>query len=157
MKVEEKIAGMGISLPQPPQSGGVYIPVREFGQNLLYASGFGPAVDGLDPIIGKVGREVTLEQGQEAARRCALNLLAALKAAAGDLDRIKRVVKLLVFVASDDEFYQQPQVGNGASQLLVDIFGEEIGLAARSAVGMNVLPGNIPVEVEALVELKDAE
>lgn len=157
MKVEEKIAGMGISLPQPPQRGGVYIPVREFGQNLLYASGFGPAVDGLDPIIGKVGREVTLEQGQEAARRCALNLLAALKAAAGDLDRIKRVVKLLVFVASDDEFYQQPQVGNGASQLLVDIFGEEIGLAARSAVGMNVLPGNIPVEVEALVELKDAE
>ena len=89
--------------------------------------------------------------------RCTLNLLSALKALVGDLDRVKRIVKLLVFVASDDEFYQQPQVANGASQLFVDLFGEEVGLAARSAVGMNVLPGNIPVEVEAVIELKDAE
>ena len=155
MKVEEKIAGM--ALPKPPQRGGVYLPVREFGCNLFYASGFGPAMEGVEPVLGKLGREVTLEQGQEAARLCTLNLLSALKAAVGDLDRVKRIVKLLVFVASDDDFYFQPQVANGASQLLVDAFGEEAGLAARSAVGMNVLPGNIPVEVEALIELKDAQ
>ena len=149
MKVEAKLESMGYKLPAPPARGGVYTPIREFGANLLYASGFGPAIEGVESIIGKVGKEVT--------RRCTLNLLSALKALVGDLDRVKRIVKLLVFVASDDEFYQQPQVANGASQLFVDLFGEEAGLAARSAIGMNVLPGNIPVEVEAVIELKDAE
>ncbi len=157
MKVEAKIESMGLKLPEPPQRGGVYTPIREFGDRFLYASGFGPAMDGVEPVLGKLGREVTLEQGQEAARLCTLNLLSALKAAIGDLDRVKRIVKLLVFVASDDNFYMQPQTANGASQLFVDIFGEETGLAARSAVGMNVLPGNIPVEVEAVIELKTAE
>ena len=157
MKVEAKLESMGYKLPAPPARGGVYTPIREFGDNLLDASGFGPAIEGVEPIIGKVGKEVTLEDGQEVARRCTLNLLSALKALVGDLDRVKRIVKLLVFVASDDEFYQQPQVANGASQLFVDLFGEEAGLAARSAIGMNVLPGNIPVEVEAVIELKDAE
>lgn len=155
MKVENRIAEMGLTLPQPPQRGGVYIPIKEFGDKFLYASGFGPSINGETSILGKLGKDVTLEQGQEAARMCALNLLSALKTAIGDLDRIKCIVKILVFVASDDDFYLQPQVANGASQLLVDILGEESGLAARSAVGMNVLPGNIPVEVEALVELKD--
>ena len=157
MKVEAKLESMGYKLPAPPARGGVYTPIREFGDNLLSASGFGPAIEGVEPIIGKVGKEVTLEDGQEVARRCTLNLLSALKALVGDLDRVKRIVKLLVFVASDDEFYQQPQVANGASQLFVDLFGVEAGLAARSAIGMNVLPGNIPVEVEAVIELKDAE
>ena len=157
MKVEAKLESMGYKFPAPPARGGIYTPIREFGDNLLYASGFGPAMEGVEPIIGKVGREVTLEEGQEVARRCTLNLLSALKALVGDLDRVKSIVKLLVFVASDDEFYQQPQVANGASQLFVDAFGEEAGLAARSAIGMNVLPGNIPVEVEAVIELKDAE
>lgn len=157
MKVEMKLESMGLTLPEPPQRGGVYTPIREFGSGLLYASGFGPAIKDVAPVFGKLGRDVTLEQGQEIARRCTLNLLSALKAAAGDLDRVKRIVKLLVFVASDDEFYQQPQVANGASQLLVDVFGEEAGLAARSAIGVNVLPGNIPVEIEAVIELKDAE
>ena len=155
MKVEERIAALGLTLPEPPQRGGVYTPVRPFGDKLLYASGFGPAVKGVEPVLGKLGREVTLEQGQEAARLCALNLLAALKAQIGDLDRVKQIVKVLAFVASDDEFSMKPQVANGDSELFVQIFDEEAGLAARSAVGMNVLPGNIPVEVEALIELKD--
>ena len=155
MKVEAKLESMGYKLPAPPARGGIYTPIREFGDNLLYA--FGPAMEGVEPIIGKVGKDVTLEEGQEVARRCTLNLLSALKALVGDLDRVKSIVKLLVFVASDDAFYQQPQVANGASQLFVDAFGEEAGLAARSAIGMNVLPGNIPVEVEAVIELKDAE
>ena len=153
MKVETKLESLGFTLPEPPQRGGVYTPVREFGNGLLYASGFGPAIKGVTPVLGKLGQSVTLEQGQEVARCCTLNLLSALKAVAGDLDRVKRIVKLLVFVASDNDFYQQPQ----ASQLLVDIFGEEVGLAARSAIGVNVLPGNIPVEIEAVIELKDAE
>ena len=157
MKVETKLESLGFTLPEPPQRGGVYTPVREFGNGLLYASGFGPAIKGVTPVLGKLGQSVTLEQGQEVARCCTLNLLSALKAVAGDLDRVKRIVKLLVFVASDNDFYQQPQVANGASQLLVDIFGEEVGLAARSAIGVNVLPGNIPVEIEAVIELKDAK
>ena len=117
--------------------------------------GFGPATEGIEVPSGKLGKEITLEQGQEIARLCMLNLLAALKNTVGSFDKVKRFVKLLVFVASDDEFYQQPQVANGASQLLADLFGEEAGLAARSAIGVNVLPGNIPVEIEALIELND--
>ncbi len=154
MTFEENLERLGLTLPPAPPRGGVYTPIQDFGENLLYASGFGPAIDGLTPILGKVGKEVSLEDAQEAARRCTLNLLAALKAKIGDLSRVKRIVKLLVFVASDDEFYDQPQAANGASRLFVELFGEEVGLAARSAVGMNVLPGNIPVEVEAVIELK---
>lgn len=157
MKRELILQDRGLKLPAPPPRGGVYTPVRAFGENLLYASGFGPAMEGAVPVLGKLGREVTVEQGREAARCCTLNMLAAVKAVAGDLDRVERIVKLLVFVASDDDFYWQPQVANGASQLLVDVFGEEAGLAARSAVGMNVLPGNIPVEIEAVIELRKAE
>ena len=157
MNIEAKMKAMGLALPTPPQRGGVYTPMQEFGSGFLYASGIGPACESKEPALGKLGREVTLEQGQQAARDCMLNLLAALKAAAGSLDRVKRFVKLLVFVASDDGFYSQPQVANGASQLLVDIFGEEAGLAARSAIGVNVLPGNIPVEIEAIIELKEGE
>ena len=154
MKVETKLESLGFTLPEPPQRGGVYTPVREFGNGLLYASGFGPAIKGVTPVLGKLGQSVTLEQGQEVARCCTLNLLSALKAVAGDLDRVKRIVKLLVFVASDNDFYQQPQVANGATKLLQDVFGDEIGLPTRSAVGMNVLPGNIAVEIEALVSYK---
>ncbi len=155
MNTEQKLEQMGYTLPAPPAKGGVYTPIKLFGTNLAYASGFGPAAENVVVPSGKLGKEVTLEQGQEAARLCLLNLLAALKNTVGSLDRVKRFVKLLVFVASDDEFYQQPQVANGASQLLADLFGEEAGLAARSAIGVNVLPGNIPIEIEALIELNE--
>lgn len=94
------------------------------------------------------------EEAYEAARNCALNMLAALRRDIGSLDNICSFVKLLVFVASEDEFYDQPDVANGATDLLAQIFGEKAGLPARTAIGVNVLPGNIPVEIEALIEVK---
>ncbi len=148
--VYEKMNELGIQLPPPPPAGGIYTPVVEFTTNLLYCSGCGP---GNFAPLGKVGRDVTLEQAQEASRKCILNLLTNLEVKIGDLNKIKRFVKVLAFVASDNNFTQQPQVINGGSQLLVDIFGDAIGKPARSAIGVNVLPGNIPVEIEVLVEI----
>ena len=101
-----------------------------------------------------VGKDLTLEQGQLAARNCMLNLLANLQDKIGDLNKIKRFVKVLAFVNSADDFYMQPQVVNGGSELIRDLYGEENGLPARSAIASNALPGNIAVEIEVLVELK---
>jgi enamine deaminase RidA (YjgF/YER057c/UK114 family) len=153
LNLEKALAQYGLSMPNPPARGGVYEPVKEFGANLYYLSGCGPVFNGEQRFTGKLGVEFTVEQGQEAARYCILNLLANLKAGIGELDRVKRIVKMLCFVAGADTFYDQPQVANGGSQLLVDIFGGERGRCARSAVGMNALPGNIPVEIELLVEI----
>ena len=154
MNVYENMEKLGIQILEPTPLGGIYSPVRPFGDKLIYTSGTGGANAIDKDITGKLGKDLTLEQGQEMARRCALNIISNLHHAIGDLNQIKCFVKLLAFVASDDEFYQQPQVVNGASQLIRDIFGEEIGMPARSAVGVNVLPGNIPVEIEAIVELR---
>lgn len=155
MDVYEKMNELGIQLPKPPAPMGVYTPVKEFGANLAYTSGMGCAIAGGPVYQGKVGQELTLEQGQAAARCCMLNVLSALEKQTGDLRKVKRVVKVLAFVASAPDFFDQPKVINAASQLLVDLFGEEAGKAARSAIGTNVLPGNIPVEIEALFELAD--
>lgn len=144
----------GITLPQPPARGGVYTPVQRFGEKFVYCSGCGPALDGGEPILGHLGRDLSLEKGQQAAYNCVLNLLANLNAELGDLNRIKRFVKVLAFVNCADDFAQQPQVVNGGSRLLVELFGEETGCPARTAVGVNALPGGIAVEIEALVELK---
>ncbi len=152
--VEKNLLEKGITIPEPAAKGGLYRPCREFGENLAYVSGCGCSVGGV-PVAGKLGIDFTVEEGQLHARNSMLNVLAALKAEIGDLSRVKRVVKILVFVASADDFYQQPQVANGASQLLVDVFGEKAGLPTRSAVGVNVLPGNLPVEIEAIFELRD--
>ncbi|MDR1971007.1 MAG: RidA family protein [Treponema sp.] len=152
LNLEKALAKYGLTMPNPPARGGIYEPVKEFGDNLYYLSGCGPAFNGEQRFSGKLGAPFTVEQGQEAARYCVLNLLANLEAAIGDLDKVKRIVKMLCFVAGADTFYDQPQVANGGSQLLVDIFGEDRGRCARSAVGMNALPGNIPVEIELLVE-----
>ena len=154
MLIEEKLKIRGLILPQPPKSGGIYTPIREFGGHFAYASGFGPANGDKAILLGKLGKELSVEEGREMARYCILNMLAAFKHAYGDFERIKRFVKLLVFVSSENTFYEQPQVANGASGLITELFGEEAGLAARSAIGVNVLPGNIPVEIEALIELK---
>jgi enamine deaminase RidA (YjgF/YER057c/UK114 family) len=143
----------GLSMPEPPAKGGIYEPVKEFGGNFCYLSGCGPVINGEQLYRGKLGAEYTVEEGQAAARYCVLNLLANLEAKIGDLRRVKRIVKMLCFVAGTDTFYEQPQVANGGSQLLEDIFGLEAGRCSRSAVGMNALPGNIPVEIELLVEL----
>lgn len=141
-----------IVLPEPPAKGGVYTPVQEFGSNMLYCSGCGPDLGGGNTVRGKVGRDLSLEEGQKAAFNCMLNLLANLHAKLGDLNRIKRFVKVLAFVNCTDDFEQQPQVVNGGSNLLVELFGSEKGLPARSAIGTNALPGNIACEIEVLVE-----
>lgn len=152
MNVNEIMAQKNITLPEPPPKGGVYAPCKISG-NMAYVSGCGCIIGDM-VAAGKLGRDYTLEQGQQFARNCLLNVLAVLKRELGDLARVRSVVKLLVFVASDDEFYQQPQVANGASELLGELFGQEIGIPARSAIGVNVLPGNLPVEIEAIFEFE---
>lgn len=154
MDVYANMKQFGITLPTPPAKGGVYSPVKLFGDRLAYVSGCGPLMDGRTAKTGKLGHDLTVEEGQLEAEACALNALAALEHAIGDLNRIKCVVKLLVFVASDPRFFKQPAVANGCSRLLVRLFGDEAGCAARSAIGMAVLPDDISVEVEMLVELK---
>ena len=124
---------------------------KKFGGNLFYVSGCGPVIDG--PVTGRLGKEVTVEQGQVYARACMLNVLAALEKAVGDLRRVKSAVKITTFVQSADDFHEQPAVANGGTQLLLELWGEEAGLPSRSAIGVNALPGNIPVETEALFEV----
>lgn len=150
--VNDKLKELGVVLPAPPQKGGIYTPVQEFGANLLYCSGCGPALADGTTVTGKLGKDVSIEQGQKAAYNCVLNLLANLQQQLGDLNRIQKFVKVLAFVQSTDNFGEQPLVVNGGSQLLLDVFGPEKGLPARSAIGTNALPGNIACEIECLVE-----
>lgn len=155
MNVYARIQDLGLKILAPTPKGGIYAPVVTFADDkLLYVSGTGDGNAERPGSRGKLGREVALEQGQIMARQCAFNIVSNLHHALGDLHRIRRFVKMLVFVASSDNFYQQPQVANGASQLLVDLFGEEAGLPARSAIGVNVLPGDLPVEIELMLELR---
>jgi enamine deaminase RidA (YjgF/YER057c/UK114 family) len=155
MKVEEKLKEMGLELPAQPRPVANYVGAVQTG-SLVFVSGHGPRGFGLDAYLGKVGRDLTTQQGYEAARGCMLNCLASLKAAIGDLDRVQRIVKLLGMVNCTEDFYEQPQVINGASDLLVELFGER-GRHARSAVGMQSLPGSsagsIAVEIEMIVEI----
>lgn len=153
MNIYDKLKELGIKLPKPATVGGVYVPVRQSG-NLLFVSGQGPSIDGKSLYIGKVGKDLTIKEGQEAAKICILNMLSALEAYLGDLNRIEGVIKVLALVASAQGFGQQPAVVNAASQLLVDVFGEK-GWHARSAMGTSELPGDIPIEIEAIFELKD--
>lgn len=150
--VYQRLEELGYSLPPLPPKGGVYKPVKQVG-NLLYVSGQGATLGGVPHITGKLGAGCTVEQGQEAARLCALNALSTLHAFLQDLNRIKGVVKILGFVASAEGFCQQPKVMDGCSVLLQELFGEE-GVASRSAIGVNELPGGIACEVEFLFELK---
>ncbi|MEV6563097.1 RidA family protein [Streptomyces kronopolitis] len=149
--VEEKIAALGLKLPQvvPPLAS--YQPAVRSGA-YVHTSGQLPMVDGALPATGKVGAEVSAEQAKELAATCALNALAAVKSVVGDLDRIQRVVKVVGFVASAPDFTGQPGVLNGASELLGEILGDK-GVHARSAVGVAVLPLDSPVEVEIQVEI----
>lgn len=150
MDIYEKLKELGLKLPPAPAKGGVYSPCKRFGENLVYISGCGPAIDGKS-ALGKLGAEISIEEGQRCARDCMLNVLAVLEAEVGDLNRVQQPVKILTFVAGTDSFYSQPQVANGGSELLQALFGD---VPSRSAIGVNALPGNIPVETEALFELK---
>ena len=150
--IENRIEALGITLPESPQPIANYVPTVQTG-NLLFVAGLGPAArgDGSTPS-GKVGKDLTLDEGYEAARLVGINLLSRLKSSLGDLDRVERIVKLLSMVNCTPEFNQQPQVANGCSDLLVEVFGEK-GRHARSAVGMASLPNDIPVEIEMIVEI----
>lgn len=151
MCVYENLKSLNLSLPEPPPLGGIYVPVKQIG-NLLYTSGQGPIVGNKPIMVGKLGSERTIEEGQKAARICILNTLSVLHHYLGDLNKIKNVVKLLGFVSSAPGFNDQPKVINGGSELLIDLFGDA-GKHARSAVGANELPGNISVEIETIFEI----
>ena len=153
MSILTQLSALGLKLPPPAPRGGLYQPVLQQG-TLLYVSGQGPTREGVPVLTGRLG-SLTIAEGQEAARICALNALSAVQAYLGDLDRLERVVKILGFVASDDDFHEQPQVINGCSELLRDLLGETRGVGARSAIGVNALPGNIPVEIEFVFEVRD--
>ncbi|MDR2537090.1 MAG: RidA family protein [Treponema sp.] len=157
MNVYEQMKALGIQLPPVPVKGGVYAPAKRFGKGLVYISGCGPAIS--DPVKGlpkgKLGKDFDLTQGQQIAKACMLNVLAVLEANIGDLRKVKNCVKITTFVASADDFFEQPAVANGGSQLLIDLFGPSAGAPSRSAIGVNALPGNIPVETEALFEIDE--
>ena len=150
MSVEQKLAELGLTLPNVATPAGAYVPAVISG-NLVFTAGQIPLVDGTLMATGKVGQEISPEFAKEIAQRCALNALAAVKSVLGDLARVKRVVKVVGFVASTPEFTGQPGVLNGASELLGQVFGDA-GLHARSAVGVASLPLDAPVEVELIVE-----
>jgi enamine deaminase RidA (YjgF/YER057c/UK114 family) len=147
---EANLKKNNIVLPKPPTPVANYVTAVRVG-NLLFLSGHGPAPN---TPAGKVGKELTLEQGYQAARATGLNLLATTRAALGSLDRVARVVKVLGMVNSAPGFVQQPRVINGFSDLMVEVFGEAVGKHARSAVGMAELPDNIPVEIEMILEVR---
>jgi enamine deaminase RidA (YjgF/YER057c/UK114 family) len=151
--VESRLAELGLTVPDVVPPVAAYVPAVRTG-NYVYTSGQLPMVAGAMPATGKVGGEVTPEQGKELAQACALNAIAAVKSIIGDLDKVVRVVKVVGFVASVPEFTGQPQVVNGASELLGKAFGDA-GIHARSAVGVVALPLDAPVEVEIVVEVAD--
>ena len=150
MTIEQKLAELGLELPNVATPAGAYVPAVISG-NLVFTAGQIPLVDGVLMANCKVGNEISPEFAKEIAQRCALNALAAIKSVLGDLNRVKRVVKVVGFVASTPEFTGQPGVLNGASELLGKVFGDA-GLHARSAVGVASLPLDAPVEVELIVE-----
>lgn len=153
MSAEERLTKLGIELPPAPKPMGLYKPIVVVG-NVAYLSGHGPLKSDGTLIVGRLGDNMTIEQGQAAARQTAMAMLASLKFALGTLDRVTRVVKLLGLVRCTDAFDQQPQVINGASQLFADVFGPDLGIGARSALGTNSLPGGIATEIEGIFEIK---
>ncbi|BAS28052.1 RidA family protein [Limnochorda pilosa] len=152
MAVEARLQEMGLRLPEAPAPMAAYVPAVRAG-NLVFISGQGPIRDGQPAYRGKVGSDLKEEDGREAARLAILNALAVLKAEVGDLERVRRIVKLLGWVNSAPGFERQPFVINGASELLEHLFGER-GRHARSAVAANELPFGIPVEIEMIAEVE---
>jgi len=150
--IEEKINELGYTLPETAKPLAAYIPAIRTGE-FVYTSGQVPLVDGKLKYEGKIGTDLTLEEGQKAAIVCALNGLSAIKGVIGNLDNIEQIIKVTVFVSSANGFTDQPKVANGASELLGNIFGDA-GIHARSAVGVSELPINSAVEIEMIVKVK---
>jgi enamine deaminase RidA (YjgF/YER057c/UK114 family) len=151
---EETLSRLGIELPPPPKALASYVPVR-IHDGLAYVSGQVASVEGAVMHPGRLGAEVGVEQAREAARRCALQILSALREALGSLDRVTGVLQVFVFVASEPTFGEQPVIGNAASDLLVEVFGE-VGKHSRAAIGVAALPLGASVEVSAVVSFADA-
>ena len=152
MNAEAKLAELGYVLPEPPRPVGAYLPAQQIGA-LLFLSGTTCYKEGRLLYTGRLGKDLTIEQGFEAARQTALNLLSVIKATVGDLDRVEKVIKLNGYVNSASDFDRQPAVINGASELLEQIFGER-GRHARTSIGVSDLPGHIPVEIEMVVQIR---
>jgi enamine deaminase RidA (YjgF/YER057c/UK114 family) len=153
MSIDQRLAELGITLPEAAAPVAAYVPVVQSG-NLLFVSGQVSFAEDGSRITGRLGEDMELEAGQAAARRCGLMVLAQVKAAVGSLDKVSRIVKLGVFVNSSADFTDQPKVANGASELMQDVFGEA-GRHARAAVGVPALPLGVAVEVDAIVEVRD--
>jgi enamine deaminase RidA (YjgF/YER057c/UK114 family) len=150
---EENLTRLGITLPPTPSPSANYVPARRQG-NQIYISGQVPSEGGKDKFTGKLGSTFTVEEGQAAARLCAINILAQLKQALnGDLGQVVGVIRLGGFVNAEPDFVDHPKVINGASDLMVEVFGEA-GRHARAAVGVYSLPRNVPVEIDAIVEVR---
>jgi len=149
--IEQHLEDLGLKLPEPACPGGSYVPAKQIG-DLLFLSGQGPIRDGKPVFVGQVGGDIDLEKAVEAARMAALNSLAAIKHALGSLDRVREIVQVRGFVNSAPGFFLQPQVMNGASDLLGAVFGER-GKHVRCALGTSSLPRNIPVEIEMIVSV----
>jgi enamine deaminase RidA (YjgF/YER057c/UK114 family) len=152
MEIEARLRQLGFTLPKPPEPVAAYLPAVQVG-DLLFLSGTTCYVDGKFLYTGRVGAELTLEEGYAAAQQTALNLLSVIKATLGDLDRVARVVKLNGYVNSAPEFDRQPEVINGASELLEKVFHER-GKHARTSIGVSALPAHIPVEIELIVQVR---
>ena len=150
--IEDRIKELGFNLPEPPKPLAAYVPAVMTGE-LVFTAGQLPISGGQLKYIGKLGKEISEEEGKKAAEICALNCLSAVKGLVGELKRIEQVIKLTVFVNSAVGFTNQPLVANGASELMERIFGK-YGSHARSAVGVNELPKNAPVEIEMIVKIK---
>ncbi|MBN9015770.1 MAG: RidA family protein [Rhizobiales bacterium] len=153
MLIENRLAELGIVLPTVPQPVGTYLPAVQMG-NLLFLCGQGPLLETGENAKGKLGREVSIEEGYRHARLTGLYLIGAMKLALGDLDRVVRIGKVLGMVNCTPDFGDMPAVINGCSDLFVEVFGEK-GRHARSSVGMGSLPGGMTVEIEAVVEVRD--
>ncbi len=152
MSAEKKLAELGWVLPPAPKPIGLYKPMLIVG-NLAYLSGHGPLRADGTLMLGRVGDDLSIEEGQAAARQVGLAMLATLRSGLGSLDRVVRVVKLLGLVRCTDAFDQQPAVVNGCSQLFVDLYGSDLGIGTRSAMGTNALPSGMAVEVEGIFEI----
>lgn len=153
MSAESNFAALGLTLPPAPKPVGVYKPIVVVGK-MAYLSGHGPLLPDGKLITGRVGADLDRQAGYDAARQTGLALLATVKAALGSLDQVARLVKVLGMVNCTADFTEHPAVINGCSELFASVFGPDHGIAARSAVGMGSLPGNIAVEIEAIFEIK---
>ena len=153
-KPEARVQELKLSLPPTPKPMAKYKPAVQVG-NMLYISGHGPTKLGPDsPIAGRLGADLTVKQGKESARLVGLAILSTVRNTLGSLDRVKRLVKTLGMVNATPEFIEQPQVINGFSELMAQVFGDDAGVGARSAIGMASLPNNIPVEIECIFEVE---